>query len=154
MLRFLFILFLIVSCNAQQKNTEQKAYPVSKTDAEWKKQLSEFEYYVLREAGTERPFSSPLNDNKQKGTYVCAACQNPLYLSENKFNSGTGWPSFDQAIEGGIDTSVDYKLGYARKELLCNNCGSHLGHVFGDGPAETTGMRHCINGTSLTFIPK
>lgn len=151
-LQLTIICLLFFSCKGQEKKDPNKTYPITKSESEWKAQLSEFEFYVLREAGTERPFSSELNDNKLKGTYVCAGCQNPLYKSENKFNSGTGWPSFDQAITGSIDTNIDYKLGYGRKELLCGNCGGHLGHVFSDGPKETTGKRHCINGISLNFI--
>jgi len=155
LLHLILICSLFFSCKGQEKNNEsQKTYPVTKTESEWKAELSEFEFYVLRQAGTERPYTSELNDNHKKGTYVCAGCQNPLYTSDHKFNSGTGWPSFDQAIAESIDTSIDYKLGYGRKELLCNNCGGHLGHLFSDGPRETTGQRHCINGVSLNFIPE
>ena len=155
LLNLIFVSLLFLSCNGQDKNKEdQKSYPVTKTENEWKSELSEFEFYVLRQAGTERPYTSELNNNHEKGTYVCAGCQNPLYKSEHKFNSGTGWPSFDRAIEGSIDTSIDYNIGYARKELLCNNCGGHLGHMFSDGPKNTTGKRHCINGVSLNFIPE
>ena len=112
------------------------------------------QYYVLRQAGTERPFTSPLNKNYKSGTYICAACKTPLYKSEHKFDSGTGWPSFDRAIFNSVELDVDYKIGYARTELKCNTCGGHLGHSFKDGPRETTGERHCINGVALEFIPK
>jgi len=153
----LFLFVLIISCagNAQEsKKKDKKTYKVEKTNAEWKKLLSPQEYYVLRESGTERPFTSPLNKNYKEGTFVCAACKTPLYKSEHKFDSGTGWPSFDRAIKGNVELDVDYKIGYARTELKCNTCGGHLGHSFDDGPAKTTGKRHCINGVALNFIPK
>ena len=149
-------LFLAYSCNsmAQKKKTEaDKTFEVTKTKSEWKTQLSNTEYYVLREAGTERAFSSTLNNNKKQGTYVCKACETPLFKSEHKFDSGTGWPSFDREVKGNVDFSTDYDLGYARTEEHCGTCGGHLGHVFNDGPKSTTGMRHCINGVSLTFVP-
>ncbi|OSY89408.1 peptide methionine sulfoxide reductase [Tenacibaculum holothuriorum] len=146
----------IANCTSygQKKKKVQRTYKIEKTNAEWKKALTPKQYYVLREAGTERPFSSPLNKNYKKGTYVCAACETPLYKSENKFDSGTGWPSFDQGITKNLELDVDYKIGYARTELKCNTCGGHLGHAFNDGPRETTGQRHCINGVALKFIPK
>ncbi len=152
----LLFLSIMLSCNsiAQEKSKKKKEYKVEKSNTEWKKLLSPMEYYVLREAGTERAFTSPLNKNYKKGTYVCAACKTPLYASEHKFDSGTGWPSFDRAIEGNVELDVDYKLGYARTELKCNTCGGHLGHSFNDGPQKTTGKRHCINGVALEFIAK
>lgn len=151
---FLAILFFI-SCNSKAQNKkESKKYAVVKSEEQWKKILTDKEYYVLREAGTERAFTSPLNKNYKEGTYVCAACKTALYKSEHKFDSGTGWPSFDRAIKGNVELDVDYKIGYARTELKCNTCGSHLGHSFDDGPQKTTGKRHCINGVALNFIPK
>lgn len=152
----LFVLVLMISCvgNAQNSSKEKKTYKVEKTESEWKKLLSPSAFYVLREAGTERPFTSPLNKNYEKGTFVCAACKTPLYKSEHKFDSGTGWPSFDRAIDENVELDVDYKIGYARTELKCNTCGGHLGHSFDDGPKDTTGKRHCINGVSLEFIAK
>ncbi|MEM9000093.1 MAG: peptide-methionine (R)-S-oxide reductase MsrB [Bacteroidota bacterium] len=132
---------------------EKKEFAITKTDAEWRAELSDIEYYVLRKAATENPFTSDLLDNKEKGTYVCAACNTPLFRSENKFKSGTGWPSFDEEIIGNVAYDVDYKIGYARTEEHCANCGGHLGHVFDDGPRHTTGKRHCINGAALDFIP-
>tara|TARA_R110002049_G_scaffold609_5_gene3440 strand:- start:3354 stop:3836 length:483 start_codon:yes stop_codon:yes gene_type:complete len=149
------ILFLI-SCNstAQDSSKEKKKYKVTKTNAEWKKELTQKQYYVLREAGTERAYTSPLNDNHEEGTFVCAACKTPLYKSEHKFESGSGWPSFDRAIKENVELDVDYKIGYARTELKCNTCGGHLGHSFDDGPRKTTGKRHCINGVALKFVPK
>ena len=147
------ILLLIVSISLTVNAQTQKKYNVSKPNSEWKKLLSPQQYYILREAGTERPFSSPLNYNKKKGSYVCAACKTPLYKSEHKYNSGSGWPSFDREIKGNIDFDVDYKIGYARTELKCATCGGHLGHSFDDGPKNTTGQRHCINGAALEFVP-
>lgn len=152
----LLVGLLFFSCNspAQKSNTtENKTFEVTKTDAEWKAQLSPEAYQVLRHEATEPAFSSPLNDNHQKGTYVCAGCGTPLYESEHKFDSGTGWPSFDRVIEGNVAFSTDNKLGYTRTEEHCATCGGHLGHVFNDGPKETTGKRHCINGVALKFIP-
>ncbi|CAM1333048.1 peptide-methionine (R)-S-oxide reductase MsrB [Tenacibaculum aestuariivivum] len=147
---FILTIFINYSVNAQNK----KIYKVSKTAQEWKILLTNKQYYVLREAGTEQRNSSFLNDNYKKGIYVCAACKTPLYKSVHKYNSGSGWPAFDRAITKNIALDVDYKIGYARTELKCNTCGGHLGHLFNDGPKKTTGMRHCINGTALSFIPK
>ncbi|WP_158837959.1 peptide-methionine (R)-S-oxide reductase MsrB [Polaribacter sp. L3A8] len=152
-LSLIAVLFLInCSSKAQTSSKEKKTYSIEKTNAEWKKLLTPNQYYVLREAGTERAFSSALNKNKAKGTYVCAACKTPLYKSQYKYDSRSGWPSFDRAIKKNVELDVDYKIGYARTELKCNTCGSHLGHSFGDGPKNTTGKRHCINGVALEFI--
>jgi peptide-methionine (R)-S-oxide reductase len=145
---------LVFSCKGNSQKDVKKVYAVSKTDAEWKAQLTDKEYYVLREAGTERPFSSPLNKNYKSGVYVCKACETPLFKSEHKFDSGTGWPSFDREIVGNVAYGTDSKLGYSRDEEHCATCGGHLGHVFNDGPKNTTGKRHCINGVSLKFIPE
>ena len=148
------LLVSLVSCQGNaQKAKETKTYAVLKSDAEWKAELPEMAYYVLRKAGTELAFSGPLNDNKKAGTYVCAGCQAPLYQSEYKYDSGSGWPSFDRGIDDNLEYDVDYKIGYPRTELKCNKCGGHLGHAFNDGPRETTGMRHCINSAALNFIP-
>ena len=149
------ILVFLASCagKAQDSSKEQIKYKITKTTAQWKKELTSQQYYVLRQAGTERPFSSPLNKNINTGTYVCAACKTPLYASKDKFDSGTGWPSFDRAIKENVILDTDYKTGYARTELKCNTCGGHLGHSFNDGPKNTTGKRHCINGAALTFSP-
>ncbi|WP_335965847.1 peptide-methionine (R)-S-oxide reductase MsrB [Galbibacter sp. PAP.153] len=148
----------LFSCNTKAQNkkettSQETQFPITKTDAEWKAQLTPDEYAVLRHEATERPFSSNLLENKQKGTYVCAACGNPLFRSEYKFNSGTGWPSFDRAIKGNVAYGVDNKIGVPRDEEHCARCGSHLGHVFDDGPSNTTGKRHCINGVALNFVP-
>lgn len=132
---------------------KEKQFRVTKTEAQWRRQLTRAEYYVLREAGTERPYSSPLDKEKRKGTFVCAGCGNRLYSSAHKYDSGTGWPSFWQAIDtGAVGTSTDYKIGYPRTEVHCADCGGHLGHIFGDGP-KPTGKRHCINGVAMDFVP-
>jgi peptide-methionine (R)-S-oxide reductase len=135
------------------KNTEmvEKTFAITKTDAEWQKQLTADQYYVLRKAATENPFTSELLENKKEGTYVCVACDTPLFKSNTKFKSGTGWPSFYQEIEGNVAYDIDYKIGYKRTEEHCATCGGHLGHVFEDGP-KPTGERHCINGVALKFI--
>jgi peptide-methionine (R)-S-oxide reductase len=129
-----------------------KIEKVVKTDEEWKKVLTPEQFYVLRKEGTERPFTSPLNNEKRKGTFQCAGCDLPLFDSKTKFDSGTGWPSFYQAIEGRVETSVDHKLIYPRTEYHCARCGGHHGHVFDDGP-KPTGLRYCNNGVALKFIP-
>lgn len=158
MKKFALILFALIlfncNSNAQSGKKEKEVFKVSKTDAEWKAQLTDNQYYVLRKAGTERPFSSKLNKEYGEGIYVCAACSTPLFEGKNKFDSGTGWPSFDREIKGNVDFSVDYNLGHARTEEHCATCGGHLGHVFNDGPSKTTGKRHCINGVAVKFIPK
>ena len=123
------------------------------SDEEWKKRLTPEEYNVMRQEGTERAFSSPLNIEKREGVFVCAACGQKLFNSGTKFDSGTGWPSFYDAIPGSIETKTDYKIGLPRTEYHCSNCGSHLGHVFEDGP-KPTGLRYCNNGVSLKFVPK
>ncbi|MEO1010743.1 MAG: peptide-methionine (R)-S-oxide reductase MsrB [Bacteroidota bacterium] len=136
-----------------KETQKEKTFPIVKTEAEWRKELTEEEFYVLRKAATEHAFTSDLLDNKEKGTYVCAGCATPLFKSEHKFNSGTGWPSFDREIQGNVAYDVDYKIGYKRTEEHCATCGGHLGHVFDDGPLQTTGKRHCINGVALDFVP-
>ncbi|WP_295181115.1 peptide-methionine (R)-S-oxide reductase MsrB [uncultured Christiangramia sp.] len=146
------------SCNGNaQKNSSKessKSYEVTKSQEEWKAELTSQEYAVLREAATERPYSSDLLDIKKPGIFVCAACGNELYENEHKFESGTGWPSFDRAIDGGVAYGSDSKLGYQRDEVHCAKCGGHLGHIFNDGPKETTGKRHCINGVAMDFEPR
>lgn len=131
----------------------EQRYEVMKSDKEWKAELTPEEYYVLREHGTERAGTSPLDKIYAAGTYVCAACANPVYSSETKFDSGTGWPSFWKPIEGGIGTSTDRSFFMTRTEVHCARCGGHLGHVFEDGP-QPTGLRYCMNGVAMDFIPK
>ena len=124
---------------------------VVKTPEEWRKILSKEQFHILREEGTERPFTSPLDKEKRKGTFVCAGCDLPLFMSETKFDSGTGWPSFYAAIPGAVATKVDYKMIVPRTEYHCRRCDGHQGHVFPDGP-KPTGQRYCNNGIALKFI--
>ncbi len=126
--------------------------PIDISREEWQKLLDGLQYEVLFEEGTERPWTSHLNDEKREGTYICTACNLPLFLSETKFDSGTGWPSFYQAIEGNAGTKRDWKLLFPRTEYHCARCGGHQGHIFDDGP-EPTGKRWCNNGVALRFIP-
>lgn len=125
-------------------------FPFKLTDDEWKARLDPLAYDVLRKHGTERPFTSPLNDEKRAGTFLCAGCAQPLFAADTKYDSGTGWPSFYTFIDGALGTSVDTTLFMERTEVHCSNCGGHQGHVFPDGP-EPTGLRYCINGVALTF---
>ena len=122
------------------------------TDAEWQARLSEEEYYILRKEGTERPGTSVLNDEKRKGNYHCVGCEQVLFSSEMKFDSGTGWPSFFDYLPNALEFKTDFKIVIPRKEYHCSKCGGHHGHVFKDGP-EPTGLRYCNNGLVLNFIP-
>ena len=132
--------------------TAAESYEVTRSDAEWKAMLSDIEYKVMRNEGTERAFTSPLNDEKRTGRFHCKGCDLPLYDSATKFDSGTGWPSFYAAIDGAVGNKPDRSLFGVRTEEHCARCGSHMGHVFDDGPPPT-GKRHCINGVSLVFQP-
>ncbi len=128
------------------------SYPVTRTDAEWRQLLTPEQYAVMRGHGTERPGSCDLLREKRPGTFGCAGCGQPLFVGDTKFESGTGWPSFDTPVEGSVGTTQDSSHGMVRTEVHCANCGSHLGHVFPDGPPPT-GLRYCINGIALTFTP-
>jgi peptide-methionine (R)-S-oxide reductase len=127
-------------------------FPVMHSDADWRAALTPAQYRVLREQATERAGSSPLDHEKRRGTFSCAGCGQPLFSSETKFNSGTGWPSFWDALDGAVDTSVDRSYFMVRTAVHCARCGGHLGHVFSDGPPPT-GLRYCMNGVALTFTP-
>jgi peptide-methionine (R)-S-oxide reductase len=129
-----------------------RGYPVTKSEIDWRKVLTPEQYHVLREHGTERPGSSPLEHDPRVGTFFCAACDQPLYRSDTKFDSGCGWPSFFEALPGAVETSVDNSLGMRRVEVHCSRCGGHLGHVFNDGP-RPTGQRFCMNGVAMKFTP-
>ena len=127
-------------------------FEIEKSDDEWRRLLKPAEYRVLRQHGTEQPFSSPLNAEKRKGTFACTACDLPLFASDTKFESGTGWPSFYAPLKDAVATSDDRSLLIARTEVHCRRCGGHLGHVFNDGPPPT-GLRYCMNGVALKFVP-
>src|SRR4051812_41640982 len=132
---------------AEKKPAE--TFEIQKTPEEWRAQLTAEQYRVLREQGTERPYTSPLNKEHRKGTFACAGCDLPLFATETKFDSGTGWPSFYQPLSNAVGTTADRSLMMSRTEVHCRRCGGHLGHVFDDGP-KPTGLRYCMNGLALT----
>ncbi len=133
--------------------TTKSPFEITKTPEEWRKILTPEQFYVLREHGTERAGTSPLDKNYAAGTYDCAGCDLPLFSSQTKFNSGTGWPSFYQPLDNAVGNTVDKSFFTTRTEVHCRRCGGHLGHVFEDGPPPT-GLRYCMNGVALKFIPK
>jgi peptide-methionine (R)-S-oxide reductase len=131
---------------------DQQSFPFTLTDAEWRDRLTPEQYPIMREHGTERPGSCALLHEKRAGAFTCAGCGQKLFQSTLKFESGTGWPSFNDPIEGSVETSTDRSWGMVRTEVHCANCGSHLGHIFEDGPPPT-GLRYCVNGVALDFHP-
>jgi peptide-methionine (R)-S-oxide reductase len=149
---FLFLILITLSSYSQQKNTTKMNKKIVKTEAEWKSILSPQQYYVLRQKGTDAPSEKGYTSFFEKGTYVCAACGTQLFKSNSKFESHCGWPSFDDAIKGTVNFVKDTSHGMIRTEIICATCGGHLGHVFDDGPQETTGKRYCVNTTSIKFI--
>jgi peptide-methionine (R)-S-oxide reductase len=157
---YLSLVAAVLACRAAAPSAQKgpkmntaHTYKVTKTDAEWKAALTPEQYRVLRQKGTERPFTNEYNDNHAKGTYVCAACGQPLYSSDAKFESGTGWPSFWQPIDkSAVEEETDRTLGMKRTEVLGSRCGGHLGHVFEDGP-KPTGLRYCMNSAAMKFVP-
>jgi len=132
--------------------TNPKVFPVTRSEAEWRARLTPEQYYVMREHGIERPGSCALDHEKRAGVFTCAGCDQPLFSATNKFESGTGWPSFFEPLAGALETRADDSHFMVRTEVHCGRCGSHLGHVFNDGPAPT-GLRYCINGVALNFSP-
>jgi peptide-methionine (R)-S-oxide reductase len=145
--------WLVSGRKADATDPEKGKFPVTKTDEEWRKILTKEQYYVLRDHGTERAFTSPLDKNYAAGQYNCAGCGTPLFTAETKFDSGTGWPSFWKPIDNAIGTTRDRSFFMVRTEVHCATCGGHLGHVFDDGP-QPTGLRYCMNGVALKFVPK
>jgi peptide-methionine (R)-S-oxide reductase len=143
---------LPVAAACSGKAAQAKTFPVSYSEAEWRRRLTPAQFRILRQKDTEAPGSSSLVGEHRAGTFVCAADGNPLFASTTKFESGTGWPSFFRPLPGGIETSTDWEVGYPRTEVHCARCGGHLGHVFDDGP-KPTGKRYCMNGDAMVFRP-
>jgi len=156
---FFLVTTLLISCNStaqknniKKKQMDKKTEKVVKTEKEWQQQLTEQEYYVIRQKGTDRPGDDGYTKHFEKGTYLCRACDAQLFKSNSKYESHCGWPSFDDAIPGTIDMTKDTTLGMIRTEITCTNCDGHLGHIFDDGPKETTGKRYCVNTSSIKFV--
>ena len=133
--------------------SKKNKYPYEKSEKKWKERLSKEEFKILREKGTEHPFSGKYNDHFEDGTYICKGCGTPLYESDSKFDSHCGWPSYDRSIEGALELIQDHTAGMIRTEIVCANCGGHQGHVFKDGPTKT-GLRYCVNSASINFVKK
>ncbi len=150
----LLLATVVQACSQESKSKKESSFPLVKTEAEWKKQLTPLQYHVLREKGTERAFTGRYWDNHEEGVYRCAACGQELFDAATKFESGTGWPSFFQPIvAGAVKIEKDFSYGMVREEVVCSRCGGHLGHVFEDGP-KPTGLRYCMNSASLLFVKK
>ena len=150
---FMFTVFALVGCgqgSITTKSSESQSFEIVKSDKEWKEVLSDEEYYVLREKGTEPRLINKYNKHKETGMYHCAGCNNPLFSSKTKYDSGSGWPAFYDYEEGSVTFEEDKSFGMVRSEVMCAKCGGHLGHVFDDGP-RPTGLRYCINSISLDF---
>lgn len=153
MKKLVLIFFLIIFCNNYaQKNNTPMVKKVTKSESEWKQILTPKQYYILREKGTDAPSEDGYTAYFEKGTYHCAACNLQLFESGSKFESHCGWPSFDDAIDGTVEYVLDKSHGMVRTEIICAACGGHLGHVFNDGPQDTTGLRYCVNTTSIKFV--
>ncbi|WON77903.1 peptide-methionine (R)-S-oxide reductase MsrB [Serratia sp. UGAL515B_01] len=135
------------------RSVRAEQFAINYTAEQWRQRLSARQYAILREEGTEAPYSSPLNDEHRQGVFSCAGCDQPLFYSNTKFDSHTGWPSFWQPIEKAVATRTDSSFGMVREEVHCSRCGGHLGHVFDDGPAPT-GLRYCMNGLAMVFTPQ
>ena len=133
--------------------SNKNKYPLEKSEKKWKEHLSREEFKILREKGTEHPFSGKYNDHFEDGTYICKGCGTPLYESDSKFDSHCGWPSYDKSIKGALELIEDHSAGMIRTEIVCANCGGHQGHVFNDGPTKT-GLRYCVNSASINFVKK
>lgn len=153
-INLLFVLVFVFSLQSYAQQSQKKTMPkkVEKTEKEWKEILTPQQYYVLREKGTDRPGDGGFTKHFEKGTYLCAGCDTQLFASNSKYESHCGWPSFDDALEGAVEYVLDKSHGMIRTEIICTSCDGHLGHVFNDGPQETTGKRYCVNTSSLKFV--